>query len=91
MIGYHIEDGDPWYLPLMPSWHPLKWPRFQFNPVMFRLMPMILSVFELLRIVPKGTKNTQVMLQAGGVGCSKGGELGVFTPMWLMVGKKRSL
>jgi hypothetical protein len=28
------------------------------------------------------------MLQAGGVGCSLGGFHGVFTPMWLMVGKK---
>lgn len=86
--GFCIDTGDPWYMPLTPSWHPLKWPRFQFNPIMFRLMPVILSFFELIRLVPQGTKNTQVMLQAGGVGCANGGITGCFTPMWLMVGKK---
>lgn len=86
--GKQIEEGDPWYMPLMPSWSPLAWPRFQFNPVMFRLMPLILAFFELIRLVPKGTKDTQIMLQAGGIGCAQGGHLGVFTPMWLMVGQK---
>jgi len=86
--GLHIEDGLPWYWPLTPSWNPTQWPRFQFNPIMFRLMPIILSACEMIRLVPKGTAKTQVMLQAGGIGCSKGGEEGIFTPMWLMVGKK---
>lgn len=86
--GVHIEQGDPWYRPLTPSWNPLKWPRFQFNPIMFRLMPIILNVLELIMLVPKGTSETQVMLQAGGIGCEQGGAIGVFTPMWLMVGRK---
>ena len=43
----------------MASWHPLVWPRFQFNPVMIRAMPLLLGLFELLRIVPKGTRDTQ--------------------------------
>lgn len=88
--GKQIEEGDPWYRPLTPSWHPLQWPRFQFNPVMFKLMPIILSFLELTQLVPAGTAKTQVMLQAGGVGCEKGGATGIFTPMWLMVGKKPS-
>eukprot|EP00614_Pseudopedinella_elastica_P035334 CAMPEP_0172615518 /NCGR_PEP_ID=MMETSP1068-20121228/60207_1 /TAXON_ID=35684 /ORGANISM="Pseudopedinella elastica, Strain CCMP716" /LENGTH=374 /DNA_ID=CAMNT_0013420685 /DNA_START=23 /DNA_END=1147 /DNA_ORIENTATION=+ len=87
--GLHIEDGAPWYKPLTPSWNPFDWPRFQFNPVMFRLMPVILGFFELIRVVPKGTTNTQVMLQAGGIGCAGGGLTGCFTPMWLMVGTKK--
>mmetsp|Transcript_60010 Transcript_60010/g.130156 ORF Transcript_60010/g.130156 Transcript_60010/m.130156 type:complete len:392 (-) Transcript_60010:120-1295(-) len=86
--GRASNGGDPWYLPLTPSWNPLLWPRFQFNPVMFRLMPLLLSFFELIRLVPPGTKNTQVMLQAGGIGCAKGGQTGTFTPGWLMVGRK---
>jgi hypothetical protein len=28
------------------------------------------------------------MLQQGGWGCARGGYLGVFTPMYLMVGRK---
>lgn len=86
--GKHIDEGAPWYRPLTPSWSPLEWPRFQFNPVMFRLMPLILGFFELIRLVPKGTKETQVMLQAGGIGCETGGATGIFTPAWLMVGRK---
>lgn len=88
-----IIDGDkngsePWYLPLSPSWNPFAWPRFQFNPIMFRLMPVILRFFELIRLVPKGTKDTQVMLQAGGVGLAYGGARKIFTPAWLMVARK---
>jgi len=82
------EGGEPWHMPLMPSWNPTKWPRFQFNPVMYRLMPIILRFFEAVRLVPAGTVDTQVMLQAGGVGCAQGGHTSCFTPMWLMVGQK---
>eukprot|EP00929_Paragymnodinium_shiwhaense_P116232 TRINITY_DN8558_c0_g1_i2.p1 TRINITY_DN8558_c0_g1~~TRINITY_DN8558_c0_g1_i2.p1 ORF type:complete len:414 (+),score=90.95 TRINITY_DN8558_c0_g1_i2:105-1244(+) len=84
----HLEGGEPWYMPLVPSWNPFVWPRFQFNPIMFALMPVILRCFEMLGLVPEGTKNTQVMLQAGGVGCAQGGLTGTFTPMWLMVARK---
>lgn len=88
MLDGHLEGGEAWYVPLTPSWNPTKWPRFQFNPVMFRLMPLILRFFELVRLVPEGTVKTQVMLQAGGIGCSQGGSTGCFTPGWLMVGRK---
>jgi sterol 24-C-methyltransferase len=82
------EGGDPWERPLTPSWCPWKWPRFQFNPVMFFLFPYLLSALEMIRLVPVGTSKTQVMLQAGGIGCEMGGATGTFTPMWLMVGRK---
>ena len=83
-----LDGGDPWHTPLTPSWNPLSWPRFQFNPVMFFLMPRILTFLELIKLVPAGTSKTQVMLQAGGVGCADGGVTGAFTPMWLMVARK---
>jgi len=86
--GHLGPSGDAWYVPLTPSWHPLKWPRFQMNPVMFRLTPIILEFLEFIGLVPPGTKKTQVMLQAGGVGLVNGGVEGVFTPAWLMVGRK---
>lgn len=80
--------GDPWYRPLTPSWKPWVLPGFQFNPVVFRIFPHLLRALEFLRVVPAGTSKTQVMLQAGGVGCERGGATGTFTPMWLMVGRK---
>jgi sterol 24-C-methyltransferase len=82
------EGGEPWYRPLTPSWNPTKWPRFQFNPVMFALFPYLLKALEFIHLVPSGTSKTQVMLQQGGIGCERGGATGTFTPMWLMVGKK---
>jgi len=89
MLDGHLgKGGEPWYTPLTPSWNPLKWPRFQFNPIMFRAMPLILRFFELVKLVPEGTVKTQVMLQAGGIGCAQGGITGCFTPAWLMVGRK---
>lgn len=87
---YHegADYVESWFRPLTPGWNPFVWPRFQFNPVMFKLMPVILKVLELIRLVPTGTAKTQIMLQAGGVGCEQGGATGIFTPMWLMVGRK---
>mmetsp|Transcript_35134 Transcript_35134/g.100903 ORF Transcript_35134/g.100903 Transcript_35134/m.100903 type:complete len:388 (+) Transcript_35134:50-1213(+) len=87
-INGALDGGEAWYVPLTPSWNPLKWPRFQFNPVIFRIMPVLLRLFEWLGVVPEGTEKTQVMLQAGGVGLALGGTQGVFTPAWLMVGRK---
>jgi sterol 24-C-methyltransferase len=83
-----LKGGEAWYVPLTPSWNPTKWPRFQFNPVMFKAMPAILGGLESLGVVPAGTVKTQVMLQAGGIGCAQGGETGSFTPAWLMVARK---
>jgi len=88
VAGPHLGGTEAWYVPLTASWNPLKWPRFQFNPVMFRLMPYILRLLEWIGIVPDGTEKTQVMLQAGGVGLARGGTEGIFTPAWLMVGRK---
>merc|ERR1711865_870736 len=82
------EGGDPWYRPLTPSWAPWKWPRFQFNPVMYKLFPYLLKALECVHIVPAGTAKTQCMLQYGGIGCERGVATGTFTPMWLMVAKK---
>merc|ERR1711865_1159262 len=52
------------------------------------LFPVLLQALEAIRVVPAGTAKTQVMLQAGGIGCERGGATGTFTPMWLMVGRK---
>jgi len=79
---------DPWYRPLTASWKPWVLPGFQFNPVVFKIFPYFLQALEMVRVVPQGTCKTQIMLQAGGLGCEQGGDPGVFTPMWLMVGRK---
>jgi len=86
--GHLGRDGEPWYTPMVPSWNPSSWPRFQFNAVMFRVMPLVLKSLELVKVLPEGTAKTQTMLQACGRGCAQGGQTGTFTPAWLMVGRK---
>jgi len=79
--------GNNWFVPLTPSWNPLT-QRFQFNWLGMFLTTNILRVLEVIYLVPKGTSKTQQMLQKGGVGCARGGQTGIFTPMYLMVGRK---
>lgn len=69
MLDGH-EGGEAWYVPLTASWNPLKWPRFQFNPVMFRAMPLILWGLELAGVVPEGTVKTQARPLIGWVAFS---------------------
>jgi len=43
---------------------------------------------EFLHLAPKGTCKVQAMLQHAAVGLREGGELGIFTPMFLLVARK---
>lgn len=80
------QDICPWMLPLLPSWNVFT-QRFQFNWLGYRLTNMMIVMLEKLRLAPKGTIKTQRMLQEGAFGLAAGGQLGIFTPMYLMVGR----
>eukprot|EP00802_Teleaulax_amphioxeia_P015344 Tamp_15433.p1 GENE.Tamp_15433~~Tamp_15433.p1 ORF type:complete len:412 (+),score=128.03 Tamp_15433:1-1236(+) len=77
-----------WYKPLTPSWNPLT-QRFQFNFIGLFLTTWGLRLLEFLYLAPKGTSKIQVMLQQGGMGCAQGGVTGTFTPMYLVVARKK--
>ena len=79
--------GDPWWLPLHPSWNPFSF-RFQMNPLGKFIIKNTLWIMEALWLAPSGTYKVQEMLVQGGWGCSQGGVTGVFTPMYLMVARK---
>jgi sterol 24-C-methyltransferase len=86
-----VEDdygpkGDPWMLPLLPSWNPLS-QRFQFTFFGCWLTTNALRVMELFWLAPKGTSKTQIMLQKAAFGLGDGGKAKIFTPMYLMVGR----
>jgi len=84
---YGAENGGkPWMLPLLPSWNPFT-QRFQFNWFGRALTTNMLKIMELMYLAPKGTSQTQIMLQKGGIGLGDGGKENIFTPMYLMVGK----
>jgi sterol 24-C-methyltransferase len=78
---------QPWMTPLQPSWNILS-QRFQFNPVGAVLTNMVIASLEFLRIAPAGTVQTQRILQAGGFALRDAGAAGIFTTMYLLVGRK---
>ncbi|GAB5032501.1 sterol methyltransferase [Nannochloropsis oceanica] len=79
--------GKTWYHPLTPSYNVLS-QRFQFTPVGMPLTTMLLKMLEFMRLAPTGTSKVQTMLQQGAIGLAKGGEKGIFTPMYLCVARK---
>ncbi len=79
--------GQTWYLPLTPSYNIFS-QRFQFTPVGMPLTTVLLRCLEFMRLAPTGTSKVQTMLQQGAIGLAKGGELGIFTPMYLCVARK---
>ena len=82
----NYRGGKPWMHPLLPSWNPFT-QRFQFNWLGQLLTEYILMLLEFLRIAPAGTSKAQLMLMQGAIGLARAGELGIFTPMYLMVGR----
>jgi len=79
--------GDVWYEPLSPSWYPLS-QRFQFNPVGEALVTVALKGLEAIHLAPAGTSKVQRMLMNAQKGLVAGGQKKIFTPMFLMVGRK---
>lgn len=80
----HVQS---WMTPLMPSWNPLS-QRFQFNWFGSIVTNIVIYAMELLYIAPAGTVKTQQILQTGGFALRDAGQEGIFTTMYLMVGRK---
>lgn len=80
------RGGKAWMTPLLPSWNPFT-QRFQFNWLGQMLVKYSLKMLEFCYLAPKGTSETQLMLQRGGIGLGDGGKAKIFTPMYLMVGR----
>jgi sterol 24-C-methyltransferase len=82
-----VTKVQPWETPLTASWNPLS-QRFQFNWLGGHLTNFAIAAMETLWIAPKGTVKTQKVLQAGGFALRDAGQEGIFTTMYLMVGRK---
>eukprot|EP00522_Entomoneis_paludosa_P016281 CAMPEP_0172441638 /NCGR_PEP_ID=MMETSP1065-20121228/2150_1 /TAXON_ID=265537 /ORGANISM="Amphiprora paludosa, Strain CCMP125" /LENGTH=379 /DNA_ID=CAMNT_0013191095 /DNA_START=47 /DNA_END=1186 /DNA_ORIENTATION=+ len=82
-----VPDVQPWMTPLMASWNPFNF-RFQFNWLGAIMINTAIYTMELLWIAPAGTVKTQKVLQAGGFALRDAGAEGIFTTMYLMVGRK---
>lgn len=80
-------DVQPWYTPLTASWNPLT-QRFQFNWLGATITNVAIYMLELFWLAPRGTVKTQKILQAGGFALRDAGKEGIFTAMYLIVGRK---
>jgi len=82
-----VPDVQVWYTPLLPSWNLLS-QRFQFNWLGAIITNAAIHTLEFIRLAPAGTVKTQKVLQAGGFALRDAGKEGIFTAMYLMVGRK---
>jgi len=80
------ENDVPWYSTLQSGW---SLSQIRHTKISRTLVGKILQTFETLRILPKGISNTQKVLLVAADGLVKGGKLGIFTPMYLVVVEKQ--
>ena len=78
--------GEAWYKILTPSYWSLF--RLQFTPWGTFLMNRVLNGMEMVGIAPKGSQKVREMLRQGQLGLVAGGEMGTFTPMYLVFARK---
>jgi len=77
---------NPWYHFITPSYFSPT--RFQFTPMGRWAMSQSLSLLETIHLVPKGTADVSTLLRVGADALGKGGELGLFTPVFFHYGRK---
>jgi len=78
--------GEEWYKILTPSYFNLF--RLQFTPLGTFIMDRVLNAMEMVGIAPKGSAAVREMLRQAQLGIVKGGEMGTFTPMYLVFARK---
>ena len=90
------EDRRPWYAPLAGDLSGAQnvWDLFGYVRMSWvgRMgIGLLLRGMETLRLAPQGTAETAKELSDGGDALVAGGREGLFTPMYLMVGKKPAI
>ena len=85
-LAEEIGASIPWYEPLVGSG--LSLTTFRSSRVGRWATHQSLNLLEILRIVPRGTTLVSSMLNRGASGCAEAGQLGIFTPMYLVLGRK---
>jgi len=87
------DDPMPWYWPIAGEMKYLQTYMDLFTVVRMthwgrRVAHNVVGALEFLRIFPAGTKKTADSLSTGAEGLVNGAKLKLFTPMYLMVGRK---
>ena len=86
-------DQIPWYYPIAGKLEYTQTLRDIF--VVLRMttlgrtaVKILMGILEIFRLAPSGTSQTADELSIGADNLIKGAKLGIFTPMYLMIGKK---
>jgi len=78
--------GEAWYTILTASY--FSFFRLQFTWWGTFIMNIVLNLMELIRLAPKGSGKVREMLRQAQVGLVAGGEMGTFTPMYMVLARK---
>lgn len=78
----------PWYSRLQPGW---SLSGFRATVLGRIVTSWMLTALELLRLTPKGSVTVHHTLCKGADGLTSAGADGIFTPMFLMIGRKPTL
>ncbi|KAH9257939.1 hypothetical protein BASA81_003958 [Batrachochytrium salamandrivorans] len=78
-------DAIPWYATLQGGWNP---DQFKHSKLGRFVTHVLVTVLEFLRIAPKGTATTHLMLCDAAEHLAIGGEMKIFTPMFFVLAQK---
>jgi len=79
-------NGEAWWVILAPSY--FNFFRIQFTWIGTFLMNLVLNFMEYIRLAPKGSGDVREMLRQAQLGLVKGGQTGLFTPMYMVLAQK---
>jgi sterol 24-C-methyltransferase len=79
------DPETPWYLPLSGKW---SLSGFKHTPAGRFLTNKLVRILEATRVAPKGTTAVSDFLNAGAMALVRGGETGIFTPMFFFHARK---
>lgn len=80
-----IKSEVPWYHVLQPQW---TLSDFKITPLGRFTTSMMLSMLETLRLTPRGATKVHRMLCKGADNLVRGGQEGIFSPMYFVVMRK---
>lgn len=83
--------GEPWYKILTASYNLASREglfRLQFTYWGTFMMNIVLNFMEFVGIAPRGSGKVREMLRQAQLGLVAGGEMGTFTPMYVVIGRK---
>jgi sterol 24-C-methyltransferase len=86
VVEADLGNDMPWYSTLQAGW---SLSQIRHTKVSRTMVGTMLRTFETLKVFPKGISDTQKLLLVAADGLVKGGELGIFTPMYLIVVEKQ--